>query len=102
MLEAHAMAWRMGMGGMGYVGDFSSIDPKELSDKTKTELNRMTNEILKQAISKAESLLTKERKILDRFAHELYTRQELEYDDIEAIFKEYGKENPRLKISFTA
>ena len=30
-----------------------------------------------------------------RFARELLTREELEYDDIEAIFAEYGKANPR-------
>jgi len=33
--------------------------------------------------------------IFERFAHELLVRQELEFDEIEAIFAEYGKANPR-------
>jgi len=96
MQKAHTMVWQVGMGGENLIGDFSSINPKELSDKVKADLNRQTNEILKQCIQDVENLLTTERKILDRFADELYTREELEYDDIEAIFREYGKENPRL------
>ena len=107
MYFAHMMVWRMGMGngsssGRNYIGDFTSINPKELSNQVKKDLNLSTNEILKDCIRDVETLLTKERKILDRFAHELYTREELEYDDIEAIFKEYGKENPRIKIAPTA
>ena len=36
-------------------------------------------------------LLKKERVLLDRFANELLTKEELEYDEIESIFREYGK-----------
>ena len=38
-----------------------------------------------------EDLLTKERTLLDRFAKELVEKEELDYDEIDAIFKEYGK-----------
>jgi len=36
-------------------------------------------------------ILSKERLLLDRFAKELIKKEELEYDEIEGIFKEYGK-----------
>ena len=42
-----------------------------------------------------EDLLKKENVIFERFASELIARLELDYDDIEAIFAEYGKSNPR-------
>jgi len=102
MQKAHTMVWRVGMGGNNLIGDFASLNPKDISDKLKTELNRQTNEILKKCILDVETLFEKERRILDRFAKELYEREELEYDDIEAIFKEYGKENPRLNKIPTA
>lgn len=102
MRKAHTMVWRVGMGGKNMIGDFASIDPKTLSDKMKSKLNQRTNDILKECIDEVVELLTTERKILDRFASELYKREELEYDDIESIFKEYGKENPRLNQPVTA
>jgi len=102
MKMAHSMVWRVGMGSGGLIGDFSSIGPKTLSDKTKSILNKKTNEILKNCIKAVEELLMTERKILDRFADELYKREELEYDDIESIFKEFGKVNPRIDLSPTA
>jgi len=36
--------------------------------------------------------LRSEAPLLDRFASELLEKEELEYDDIEAVFKEYEKE----------
>ena len=36
----------------------------------------------------------------ERFAKELLERNELDYDDIEAIFKEYGKANPRISSKY--
>jgi len=95
MSTAHVMVWKLGMGPSGYVGDFSAIPEKELSETVKTRLNDDTNKILQQCIAEVDKLLTDEREILDRFAHELLQRQELEYDDIEQIFSEYGKANPR-------
>jgi len=95
MRVAHFMVWRLGMGPSGYVGDFSVIPEKELSETVKTQLNQDTNQVLQESIRAVEELLKKEREILDRFAHELLVRQELEFDEIEAIFAEYGKANPR-------
>jgi cell division protease FtsH len=95
MRVAHFMVWKLGMGPSGYVGDFSSIPERELSETIKTKLNDDTNQILQDSIKNVEELLIKERTILDRFAHELLQRGDLEFDEIEAIFAEYGKANPR-------
>jgi hypothetical protein len=39
-------------------------------------------------------LLKKEEPLMDRLAKELVARDELNYDEIEAIFKEFGKTRP--------
>ncbi len=90
MRQAHAMVWRYGMGEK-YLGDLTVIPEPQLSEQVKAELNEETNRIFQQCAKDVEGLLTKERKLLDRFADELLTREELEYDDIEAIFAEAGK-----------
>ena len=95
MRIAHFMVWELGMGPSGYVGDYTAVPENELSETVKTQLNDDTNRILRECIREVEELLTKERKILDRFAHELLVREELEFDEIEEIFAEYGKANPR-------
>jgi ATP-dependent Zn protease len=67
------------------------IPPEQLSDSVKERLNEETNQILKKCLKEIEDLLRKEKILLDRFAKELIEREELEYDEIEAIFKEYDK-----------
>ena len=91
MQLAHTMVWSLGMGISGHVGDYAIIPPEQLSDSIKQRLNEESNQILKKCLKEVENLLIKERAILDRFAKELVEKEELEYDDIEAIFKEYGK-----------
>ena len=54
------------------------------------------HEIIQMCLKQVEDLLKKESVIFERFAKELIAREELDYDDIEAIFKEYGKSNPRI------
>ena len=90
---AHTMVWRLGMGSK-YLGDWempANSDGAHISESVRSELNAETNEILRRCAQDVEEILTKERVILDRFANELIKREELEYDDIEAIFAEYGK-----------
>ncbi len=100
MHVAHNMVWRYGMGPTGLVGDYTSIPQTEISEDTKNRLNQDTDTIMKQCIKEVDELLRKERDLFDRFAHELLVKQELEYDEIEAIFTEYGKANPRrFKLS---
>lgn len=93
---AHDMVWRLGMGGNGFVGDFTAIPESQISSDLKEKLNMETNQIIQRCLKDVEELLTKERPIFERFAQELLDKEELEFDEIEAIFNEYGKPNPRL------
>lgn len=95
MRLAHVMVWRLGMGSSGLVGDYTTIPENELSAETKNRLNQDTDKILKECLAKAEGLIKTESVIFERFAHELLVKGELDYDEIEAIFVEYGKVNPR-------
>ena len=95
MRLAHMMVWKLGMGSSGHIGDYTVIPEHELSETVKTKLNEDTNQILRECMTDVDQLLKREKVIFERFAHELLMRQELEYDEIEAIFAEYGKANPR-------
>ncbi len=91
MSIAHNMVWRYGMADKSFLGDYSVIPEGQISEKVKEELNEETSKIIQQCLKEVEELLTKEREILDRFARELLEKEELDYDEIDAIFKEYGK-----------
>ena len=93
MRIAHNMVWRFGMGDKGLLGDYTAIPESQISENLKEQLNEETDKLLKRCIKDVEELLGKERPILDRFAKELLEKEELDYDDIEAIFNEYGKFN---------
>jgi cell division protease FtsH len=88
---AHEMVWRLGMGTDGMIGDFSSIPKHELSEETKNILNRQTQKILSDCTLEVEQKLRSEWPLLERFVEELLKKDELEYDEIDAIFQEAGK-----------
>ena len=90
MQIAHSMVWRLGMDEK-HLGDFTTIPENQLSEQVKEDLNNETQRILKNCGKDVEDLLTQEMPLLDRFANELLTKEELEYDEIDAIFKECGK-----------
>jgi cell division protease FtsH len=100
MRLAHNMVWRLGMGKSESLGDYSSIPEQQLSESIKEKLNSETHEIIQSSLKSVEDLLKKENVIFERFAQELIKRLELDYDDIEAIFKEYGKSNPRVTSKY--
>jgi cell division protease FtsH len=102
---AHDMVWRWGMGKSGYLGNYSSLDtrvgawsrsPREsvISEKVREKLNQDTQEILEQCTKEVQDLLQKEMPLLERFARELMDKQELDYDEIDNIFKEFNKARP--------
>lgn len=100
MRLAHTMVWRLGMGGSESLGDYGSIPPEQLSESVKEKLNIETHDIIQSCLKDVEELLKKENILFERFAKELIERQELDYDEIEAIFKEYGKSNPRVASKY--
>ena len=102
MGEAHAMVWSYGMGSNGFIGDYemlagswvfrSGAAGDHLSDRVKEKLNEETHQILQECLKDVEALLRREDVLLERFKDELLKKNELEYDEIEAIFVEYGKQ----------
>ena len=96
MIVAHSMVWRFGMGDGGLVGDYTVIPESQISEKMKEELNDETNRIFKKCLKEVEELLQKEKPLLERFVKELLEHEELEYDEIENIFKEFGKSHLSL------
>jgi len=99
MAVAHSMVWEWGMGHSGFVGDYDQIPSEQLSEDIKYKLNMDTQKIIQDCLSEVEQLLKNERVILDRFAKELLEKEELDFDDIEAIFKEYNKEKKKFSSS---
>ncbi len=102
---AHDMVWRWGMGSTGILGNYDRFmsQPRGwargnqssiISEKVKEQLNQDTQEILKKCLKEVTELLQKEKPLLDRFAKELVYKQELDYDEIDAIFKEFNKARP--------
>jgi cell division protease FtsH len=102
MATAHEMVWRLGMGSDGFVGDYTILleswrfrgggSSDQLSDGVKEKLNNETYRILQECLNDVEGMLRREDVLLERFKDELLKRNELEYDDIEAIFTEYGRQ----------
>ncbi len=99
MTIAHDMVWRLGMGENGFVGDFTRIPADQLSDDLKQKLNAMTQKLLQDSMTEVERTLKTDWPIVERFAAELQARDELDYDEIAAIFKEYGKPGKPLAAS---
>ena len=91
---ARTMVYSLGMGKSGYVGDFTATrdyyGSMQISEKTKEVLDNDVQEILQNCIKEVQQILTQHKDLLDEFSMELYKREELEYDDIERIFKKYG------------
>ncbi|MBI4972951.1 MAG: AAA family ATPase, partial [Candidatus Omnitrophica bacterium] len=109
MMYAHQMVWRLGMGTSGLVGDYTLLETMRsdygafrgekvsfVSENIKEQLNNETQQILQGCLKEVEELLKRESALLDRFAQELLAKEELDYDEIEAIFKDFGKARPAL------
>ena len=65
-----------------------------MSEETKAHLDKDVQDIMQSCLKEVTELLKKEEPLLDRLAKELVAKEELNYDEIEAIFKEFGKSRP--------
>lgn len=74
-----------------YLGDYTAIPETQLSDKVKEQLNEEVAKIFRLCLKDVEALLLAEKILLERFVKELLEKEELDYDEIENIFNEYGK-----------
>jgi cell division protease FtsH len=101
---AHQMVWMVGMGKSGLIGNFLALDQNRwakdsassLSEQMKSQLDNDVQDILHTCLKEVDQLLRKEEPLLNRLAKELVAKEELNYDEIEAIFKEFGKTRPTL------
>ena len=96
---AQTMVWRLGMGLQGEVGDYitplgrtSDVEGllAHLSDGTKDKLNKEVEGILKICSNSVTDLLSKESDLMDKLADSLLEKDELEYEEIDAICQKYG------------
>lgn len=107
MAQAHNMVWKYGMGPSGLIGDYELLvgqarfrgesSEDKVAESVKEKLNRDTEAILQDCLQAVEQLLKKEEKLLDRFAQELIRKEELEYDEIETIMREEGKQSNAVR-----
>ncbi|MFA4933571.1 MAG: AAA family ATPase [Candidatus Omnitrophota bacterium] len=92
MHNAHNMVWVCGMGKSGLLGNWEIV--KQISEDTKAKLDADVQDILNSCLNEVTTLLKKEEPLMDRLAKELVAKSELNYDEIEAIFKEFGRSRP--------
>ncbi len=101
MRIAHQMVYMWGVGESGLLGNFAKVYGNErsggpiLSDAMKAKLDEDVQKILQDCLKETQKILKHEEPLLDRFAKELLEKEELDYDQMEAIFKEFGKERPK-------
>lgn len=95
MSTAQSMVWNYGMGKSGLVGYFysehaQSWREKSHSQKTIETLDNDVQDILKECIDDVIKILTEKKDLLEYFSQELLKKEELEYDEIQAIFDKFG------------
>ncbi|OGS02497.1 MAG: hypothetical protein A2204_05250 [Elusimicrobia bacterium RIFOXYA1_FULL_47_7] len=83
---AHAMVWRMGMGGQ-FVGDFTNIPENEISNELKESLNQESIKIINDSLARVMEFLKSNWNIVESFAQELLRKEEMDYDEIDTMFK---------------
>lgn len=98
LYTAHMMVYQVGMGKSGLLGNFQQLSllrrygyAAEISEHTKSLLDNDVQDILQSCLKEVSELLKNEEPLLERLAKELLAKEELNYDEIEAIFKEFGK-----------
>jgi ATP-dependent Zn protease len=62
-----------------------------ISEEMKSRLDSDVQKILNRCMQEVEQLFTKEKALLDKFAKELLEKEHRDYDQMEEIFKSFGK-----------
>ena len=91
---AQAMVWQFGMGSRGIIGNYAITQNGHggtLSEAFKKELDDEAQAILKKCEKETEEFLRKEWDMVEIFAKLLIEKEELNYDEIEDVFKQHGK-----------
>ncbi len=89
---AYRMVWSLGMGNTEYIGDFrSQIFKERYPPGFFSELDKNANDILKESMVETEDILRKNWVIVEEIAKQLIEKDELNYDEIDEIFKAHNK-----------
>jgi cell division protease FtsH len=97
---AHSMVYVWGGGESGFLGNTNVLYFSRnaagpmLSEEAKGKLDADVQKILHTCMKETEKILSRERPLLDKLAHELLEKEELDYDQLEEIFKSFGKTRP--------
>ena len=81
------------MGKSGLIGDYRSCNiygRNEVANKIKETLEADVQDILQSCLKEVKELLHKHKDLLKYFTEELVKKEELEYDEIQAIFDKFG------------
>ncbi|MDD5584114.1 MAG: AAA family ATPase, partial [Candidatus Omnitrophica bacterium] len=88
---AEKMVTKWGMGTSGAVGISSSPwARREVSERDREDL-------INNSLNEVNEILRKEREIMEEIAQQLLKKEELDYDELEAIFKKYN----RTRLTYT-
>jgi cell division protease FtsH len=90
---AHNMVWSYGMGKSGLIGEFQYLPEYRrglISGKTRETLDADVQDILQTCLKEVREILEKHRDLLENFTQELLKKEELEYDEIRAIFDHFN------------
>ncbi len=99
---AHTMVWSLGMGASGLIGDFAALTQSHgywpsttpISEGTKEKLNNDVQNILQECLKEVRHIVDQNWDAIAHFAEQLYVKEELDYDEIEALFKKFKIERP--------
>lgn len=88
---ARDMVWSYGMGKSGLIGDYRYLYNSDtmMSQKTKETLENDVQDVLQTCLKEVREVLTNHKDLFIYFAEELYKKEELEYDEIQAIFDKF-------------
>lgn len=103
---AHDMVWRFGMGKSNLIGDFHAMQHMYgsetfLSEKTRQTLDDDVQDILQSCLKECFDILNQNKELFEYFSQELLKKSELEYDEIEAIFKKFNVKPKYRPVSLT-
>ncbi|MDP2653722.1 MAG: AAA family ATPase [Candidatus Omnitrophota bacterium] len=86
---AQAMVWSYGMGKSGLIGDYW-YNTTLASNKTRETLDADVQDILQTCLAEVTETLKQNNDLFEFFSQELLKKEELEYDEIQAIFDKFN------------
>ncbi len=91
---AQDMVWSYGMGKSGLLGDYRWRGYEKqgfmVSSKTRETLDEDVQDILQTCLKEVTEVLTAHKELFEHFSQELFKKEELEYEEIQAIFDKFN------------